>query len=169
MLVTAVYPANLLSDPKFALDSFIIRTGYLPVVAGLLAYLSVYEHERSQAMAYEERLNLCRDLHDGLLQSLAGTALQLETTRQLLEKDPEAARQRIIDIQKLIFNEQQELRSHIRNLKTTAAILPDSREEITGRLEELAARIERQWGPRVKPDVQLDRGDIVSRRLSDLP
>src|SRR3989339_525169 len=88
MLVTAVYPENLLRNPEFAMGSFIIRIGYLPVMAGLLAYLSVREHELSQAAALEERLNLCRDLHDGLLQSLAGAALQLETARQLVEKDP---------------------------------------------------------------------------------
>ena len=42
--------------------------------------------ERTATM--EDRLRLARDLHDGLLPSLTGTALQLETAGRRVETDP---------------------------------------------------------------------------------
>jgi signal transduction histidine kinase len=160
LLVMAVYPENLLRDPGFEMDRFIIRIGYLPIVAALLGCLSACEQRRRETAAAEGRIRLCRDLHDGLLQSLTGAALQLETARRLMEKDPQTARQRIADIQKLIYTEQRDLRSRIRQLKTPHSTLPESKEDLAGRLEELAARIERQWGPRVELDVKLDRNGL---------
>jgi signal transduction histidine kinase len=160
VLVMAVYPENLLRDPGFELDRFIIRIGYLPVVAALLGYLSAYEHQRRETASTEVRLSLCRDLHDGLLQSLSGVSMQLETARQLIEKDPQTAYQRIGDIQKLINTEQRDLRSQIRQLKSSHSTLPESKEDLAGRLKELAVRIERQWGPRVELDVNLSRNGL---------
>lgn len=110
-----------------------------------------------QTTAAEERVCLARDLHDGLLQSLTGAALQLETAHQLMEKDPQAARERLLDIQKLIAADQKNLRSHIRQLTPPYAGLPEFDEDLGERLKELAERIERQWGPRVELDVKLDR------------
>ena len=37
----------------------------------------------------EDRLRLAHDLHDGLLQPLTGTVLQLETARRRGETDPQ--------------------------------------------------------------------------------
>ena len=160
VLVMAIYPENLLRDPGFAMDRFIIRIGYLPVVAALLAYLSAYERQRRQTAATEARIRLCRDLHDGLLQSLTGAALQLETARRLMEKDPQTARNCIADIQELIYTEQRDLRSQIRRLKPPYSTLPESQEDLAGRLKELAVRIERQWGPRVELDLKLDQKSL---------
>jgi len=160
VLVMTIYPENLLRDPEFEMDRFIIRIGYLPIVAALLGYLSAYEQQRRLMAAAEARIRLCRDLHDGLLQSLTGAALQLETARRLMEKDPQTARERIADIQKLIYNEQRDLRSQIRQLKTPYSTLPESKEDLAGRLKELAERIERQWGLRVELDVKLNRNPL---------
>ena len=113
-----------------------------------------------QTAAAEERIRLARDLHDGLLQSLTGAALQLETVHQLMEKDPQTAQRRLLDIQKLISAEQQNLRSHIRQLKPPYPSLPESDGDLADRLKELAGRIERQWGPHVTLDVKLDRSRL---------
>lgn len=156
VLVMAIYPENRLSDPEFEMDRFIIRIGYLPVVAALLGYLNAYEQQRREAAATEVRIHLCRDLHDGLLQSLTGVALQLEAAYLLMEKDPQTARQRIVDIQKLIYTEQQDIRSQIRQWRQPFSNLPELQEELAGRLKELAVRIERHYGPRVELDVNLN-------------
>lgn len=115
-----------------------------------------YQHKQLQQTAtVEERIRLARDLHDGLLQSLTGAALQLDTANQLMEKDPQTARQRLTDIQKLISAEQQNLRSHIQQLKPPYSSLPGWDGDLAGRLKELAERIERQWGLHVDLDVNL--------------
>jgi signal transduction histidine kinase len=160
VLFMAVYPKNLLNNPEFEVDRFIIRIGYLPVVATLLCYLSAYEQQRRETAATEARLCLCRDLHDGLLQSLTGAAMQLETAHQLMENDPQTARQRIADIQKLIYTEQRDLRLQIRQLKQSHSTLIESKEDLASRLEELAVRIERQWGPHVELDVKLGKDGL---------
>ena len=58
VLVMAIYPENLLRDPGFEMDRFIIRIGYLPVVATLLGYLSTYEQQRRETVATEARLRM---------------------------------------------------------------------------------------------------------------
>jgi signal transduction histidine kinase len=106
-----------------------------------------------QAAASEERIRLARDLHDGLLQSLTGMALQLETVQRLLERDPDTARRRLLEIQRLIESEQRDLRSHIRELKPSPPNPAEMDSELALRLEGLAERVERHWGLRVEVNV----------------
>lgn len=116
-----------------------------------------YQQERlRQTSAVEERVRLARDLHDGLLQTLTGAVMQLDTARQLMEKEPQTARQRLLEIQKQISDEQQNLRSHIRQLKLTNSGLPEWDGDLSKRLEELAGRIGSQWGVHVGIDVNLN-------------
>ena len=107
-----------------------------------------------QGAASNERVRLARDLHDGLLQSLTGAALQLETAHRLMETDPSAARQRIREIQRLIAAEQKDLRSHIRELKPLLTDRVPEEFELAMRLEDLAERIRQQWNLTVKIDTR---------------
>jgi signal transduction histidine kinase len=104
--------------------------------------------------AAEERVRLARDLHDGLLQSLTGVALQLETVQRLMQSEPGLARQRLEEIQELIAREQKELRSHIQTLKPGSSGLADTQATLRGRLSELAERIARQWGLHVEVNLK---------------
>lgn len=107
-----------------------------------------------QAAASGERIRLARDLHDGLLQSLTGAALQLETVHRLMEADPQTARQRLLEIQRLIAAEQRDLRSQIRELKPSPPILTEMDSELATSLEELAERVHRHWGLRVEVELK---------------
>lgn len=90
------------------------------IVAREMAIQMDYFHmlrQLQQSTAAEERIRMARDLHDGLLQSLTGAALQLETVQRLIETDPRASQQRLLEIQHMIAAEQKNLRCQIQDLK----------------------------------------------------
>ena len=99
--------------------------------------------------ATEERMRLARDLHDGLLQSLAAMALRVQTARRLLAEEPEAARAVLEELQGQLAGDQRSLRTFVRDLKLAALTPPEADARLADALGELAARIERHWGLRV--------------------
>jgi signal transduction histidine kinase len=72
-------------------------------------------------------------------------ALQLQTVHRLIGNDPPEAQKRVLDIQRVITAEQRDLRLFIQELRPTPGTAP-LETPLPTRLEELAARIERQWG-----------------------
>lgn len=115
-----------------------------------------------QAAATEERIRLARQLHDGVLQSLTGAALQLQTVGPLLQTDGRAARERLLEIQRLLAEEQRDLRFFIQELKPAPLPLSGADSSLGARLRELTERIERHWGLRVRLAV-----DPVSRPVAE--
>ncbi|HEX2122014.1 MAG TPA: histidine kinase, partial [Thermoanaerobaculia bacterium] len=111
------------------------------LVATRLDQLNVATRMRDAAVAVE-RLRVARDLHDGLLQSLTGASLQLETTHHLIGTDPAAARDRLRNVQDLIAADQRELRAMITQLRPERNA---PRPTLDTRLAELAERFQRQW------------------------
>jgi signal transduction histidine kinase len=99
-----------------------------------------------KSAALEERLRLARDIHDSLLQSAAGSALQLVAARRLLDRDPGAARQRLEEVQDQLEHGELEMRAFIRRLRPFSPKPADSSvAALNVRLEELRRRVERQW------------------------
>jgi signal transduction histidine kinase len=98
----------------------------------------------------EERMRLACDLHDGMLQSLTGTALQLQALAgQLDDDDPKAAREELREVQRLIASDQRDLRFFIEELKP-APKTPAGSPGLAEHLDDLASRIQRLWGLRVE-------------------
>jgi signal transduction histidine kinase len=101
-----------------------------------------------------ERMRLARDLHDGLLQSLTGVSVQLEMANRLLDNDPQAARNYLLEIQGLIVDEQRDLRFFVQKLNQASLSLNGPDFSLAARLEELSKRIQRQWGLRVELNLE---------------
>ena len=120
------------------------------IVAGLIQsrleqfYLAATVRETAVS---QERVRFARDLHDGILQSLSGTAFHLQCLRHLIENDVEAALSSLGDVQQALQTDQREVRSFIMKLRSTV----DSEDEprLTPRLHALAERIQREWGLKV--------------------
>ncbi|MGH7512877.1 MAG: sensor histidine kinase [Gemmatimonadales bacterium] len=114
---------------------------------------SLLSRRLRQTAAAEERIRLSRDLHDGVLQSLTGAALQLETVQRLWDSEPAAARGQVGAIQRLIGDEQRNLRGFIRDSKLAPAGLTAGTEGLQAGLRDLVRRLEDLWGLRVALEV----------------
>jgi signal transduction histidine kinase len=133
------------------------------IIGNLVARLTVSELDSlhlvtrmGESAISEERLRVARDLHDSLAQSLAGTSLQLVAAQRLLDSDPEAAKQRLDNVQDDLQRDQLEVRSVIRRLRPAAPAASEAQSERQARsadlrslLEEFRLRVEMQWGVRV--------------------
>jgi len=119
------------------------------------------------AAALEERVRVARDLHDSLLQSQAGAALQLLAARRLLDRDPVAARERLKDVQDQLERGELDMRSFIRDLRPAPRRARDKPAmDLIAGLEELRSRVERQWEIRV--DMRIHQGvDDVPHPVRD--
>lgn len=97
-----------------------------------------------EAAEARSRLSLARDLHDSVVQFLAGAAFRLEAMKRTAgsgrDLEPE-----LNELKHLMLEEQGELREFIAALRGGPRI--ESR-ELAGELDELAARLARQWGIR---------------------
>jgi signal transduction histidine kinase len=95
-------------------------------------------------VAEEERVRLVQDLHDGLLQTLTGAALQLKSVQSQMGNDPEAAQDRLLKVRQALASEQRELRFWASEVKPTLLGLHGEhiRDQLVGTLE----RINGTWG-----------------------
>lgn len=98
-----------------------------------------------------ERVRLARELHDWLLQSLTGVALDLQTLHKLVATDPAKASLRIARIQEAIATEQRELRAFIEDLKL-ARSAEGEHPTLGDRLTGLARRFRQQFDLNVDLD-----------------
>jgi signal transduction histidine kinase len=92
-------------EDLLGIDRFVVRSIYLFVLAYIFGFLSEFETKQNQKLLalsktagevamHDERRRIARELHDGLLQSLATHLLRLETCRKrLLVSPPELDRE----------------------------------------------------------------------------
>jgi signal transduction histidine kinase len=149
---------ELVRGRLFCLDKSNMRLDDLPfgvlvarMTVSRLDGLYLLKHLRD-ASAIEERLRLARDLHDSLLQTVAGSALQLLAARRLLDRDSASARKRLEDVQNQLERGELEMRTFISRLRPSG-LSNAVGAGLTSRLEELCSRVERQWEIKVKLQV----------------
>ena len=147
---------ELIRGRLFALDKRSMRLDDL-IVGDVVARLTVSRLDSlyllrrlGLAAALDERLRVARDIHDSLLQSTAGSALQLLAARRLLDRSPDEARRRLEEVQNQLEKGELEIRSFIRRLRPVSSQTEHSPSAgLAERLEELRRRVERQWEIRV--------------------
>lgn len=148
-----------LDKPRMTGDDLVLGEVVAHEVASSMDQSLLSRRVREAAVA-DERMRLSRDLHDGVLQSLTGAALQLETVQRLWELEPEAARERLAAIQRLIVDEQRNLRGFIRLSKLAPFGLAAGSAGLNTTLRHLVTRLEGLWGLRV--ELHLERHDDSS-------
>ena len=98
-------------------------------------------------------MRVARDLHDSVLQSLTGVALQLRTLPRIMLRDAALADQRLGEIEQTITAAQKDLRWFIEQLHTEHRREDEEAAVIAERLLSMSQRFEKQWGLTVDADV----------------
>lgn len=115
------------------------------VSAQVSVALERWETQRTlrAAAAAEDRVHLARDLHDGVLQFLAGAGLQLDGLSRM-DLPPEAEA-RIATLRQAIGEERRELRGFISTLRPTRTEHAPPQQPLGVELQDLAERLSRYW------------------------
>jgi signal transduction histidine kinase len=135
-------------------DELVLGETLVRKMAVLLDQLTQFERSHDAGLA-TQRIQLARDLHDGVIQSLAGAALRLESARQLVVEQPHESIRCIEEVQDQLVSEQRELRDIIASLEPEAPHHAGRLPVFSERLERLVARIARHWDLEVALDNQL--------------
>jgi len=107
--------------------------------------------ELRTAAASEERIRLARDLHDGVLQFLAGARLQLDLISHTELTD--AARERVRQMVEALGEEQRSLRAVINAMRRAPDIAAT---RLSSSLDHLTIHLARSWGAAVSASVEPD-------------
>lgn len=107
------------------------------------------------AAAAAERVRLARDLHDGVLQFLAGAALQLEGLLRAGNL-PVAAKVRLMGLRQALGDEQKELRAFITGTSPARPTETAATLDLNLELEDLADHLSRYWNITVTAEVPPD-------------
>jgi len=156
-----------LDKPGFSLQDLTVGDVVADLTAARLSQAYLVRTMRETAVT-TERLRLARDLHDGVLQTLTGAALQLQTARRLMTADLPAAEDRLSQVQRIIAAGQNDLRFFIQQLGPRRSNESTGPVDLKGRVGELADRVRRQWGVPVTVATEPDQLQVPDRLVNDV-
>jgi len=111
------------------IDIFVVRNIYLFLLAYIFGFLSEFERTQNQKLlalsktagevaTHEERRRIARELHDGLLQSLATHLIRLETCRKHFLESPKDLDRELQSIEDDTRNSMKVIRRFLANKET---------------------------------------------------
>jgi len=103
-------------------------------------YINILQQSEKEKAIFEERNRIAQDLHDGIIQSLYATNLQMEVVNHLIYKDPEQASRKLSFSLSKGNQIIKQIREYIGELKRVATTDVTLRERITEILSELNLR-----------------------------
>jgi signal transduction histidine kinase len=156
-----------LDKPGFSLQDLTVGDVVADLTAARLSQAYLVRTMRETAVT-TERLRLARDLHDGVLQTLTGAALQLQTARRLMTADLPAAQDRLSQVQRIIAAGQNDLRFFIQQLGPRRRDESTGPVDLKGRVGELADRVRRQWGVPVTVATEPEQLRVPDRLVNDV-
>ena len=156
-----------LDKPGFSLQDLTVGDVVADLTAARLSQAYLVRTMRETAVT-TERLRLARDLHDGVLQTLTGAALQLQTARRLMTADLPAAEDRLSQVQRIIAAGQNDLRFFIHQLGPRRSNESVGPVDLKGRVSELADRVRRQWGVPVTVATEPEQLRVPDRLVNDV-
>ncbi|GAB4276806.1 MAG: hypothetical protein Kow0056_07630 [Coriobacteriia bacterium] len=131
------------ADRAFSPD----ETSFLGILSAFAATVienaKLYEQSRLALLA-SERDRIAREMHDGLAQTLFSASLGLEVAMKRLQRDPDEAADRILEVQKMVTDGLAELRSYIYDLRSPRLQRYGLAEAIERYLEDVTAGKERE-------------------------
>lgn len=117
-----------------------------------------------QGAAARTRLSLARDVHDSVVQFLAGAAFRVEAIMRAPTSSGETQSD-LKELKRLLIEEQAEIRAFVSALRQDRELeLAEAVEELKG----LAARLARQWSVECRVDASNDDASIPIRMQLDL-
>lgn len=153
----ALDPADLSAD-ELILGELLARQ-----LALRLDQQAVFERLHLGALV-DERVRIARDLHDGVIQSLAAASLRLESARQTLRSKPETAAHLVGEVQDLLLSEQRELREIVGTLMPSGESSGPGNQGFAQRMRTLVDRVSAYWGLEVELNNRLDEEAAASGR-----
>jgi signal transduction histidine kinase/ligand-binding sensor domain-containing protein len=113
---------------RFSIQPTFYQTAWFPFACVFAAGLGVWglwrlrlgQVQRRFAVVLEERVRMGREIHDTLLQGLVGVSLQFKVIADQLDSSPDAARQRLDRLRKLVEEYVYETRRSIWDLRSPA-------------------------------------------------
>jgi signal transduction histidine kinase len=156
-----------LDKPGFSMQDLTVGDVVAGLASARVSQAYLVRSMRENAVS-TERLRLARDLHDGVLQTLTGAALQLQTARRLLTTDTGAAEDRLSQVQRIIAAGQNDLRFFIQQLGPRRNGEGQGAVNFRGRVVELADRVRRQWGVPVTVATEPENVQVPDRLANDV-
>jgi signal transduction histidine kinase len=116
-------------EAPMAIDTLLVRSLYLIALAYIFGFVSEFEQRQNQrllalsdtaikAAALQERRRITYELHDGILQSLATIILRLESCRSRLIDSQKDLRREIEDLENFTRNSMTEIRNFLAGKET---------------------------------------------------